>query len=578
MKTFFQVFLAVFISLGIIFFGIFLILGTLAQTSVNIPDHALLRIDLNGAVSEYIAPDPIAEALGHTQLDLRKFRDDLEKAAVDTRIKAVVILPSQLSVGFAKLEEITAWIHKFRQSGKKIYAYLSSDMSFTRDYYVATACDSIFMPAEANLFLTGVRSEVTFYKDFFNKLGINAQFIHIGKYKNAPDSYTRSKMSPYQKEVLNDIIDQYYDDIVQTISKNRGIPPQKIDRLINEQTGFSGRKALKLGLIDGTLFYTQLEKKLASTHPGLRRLSALDYASEPASSLHIRNKRRVAVINCIGTIYAGSEGENPMLGKMLGAKTIISNIKKAAKSRSIKAIILRIDSPGGASLPSAALWQAIREAKKKKPVIASVSDLGASGGYYMAMAADKIVAAPNSLVGSIGIFAGKFTFGGTYGKLGLNVDAVQKGKHADLFSTDHPWDKEEANIIKNIIKEFYHEFVSKVAQARHKTYDETNRLAQGHVWTGIQAFKNGLVDTIGTFYTALQIAKQQAGIPLSESVRLVNYPRKKSLMNELLNSAGVLISRRQNNWLADALYQIKSVLIQWQNKPLALLPFRLEFK
>lgn len=578
MKTFFQVFLAVFISLGIIFAGLFLILSALAQTSVNVPDHALLQIDLQGDVAEYIAPDPIEEALGRTRLDMHKFRDDLEKATVDDRVETVVIRPELLGVGFGKLQEMTALIHKFRSSGKKIYAYLGSDMSFTRDYYVASACDSIFMPDDANLFLTGVRSEVTFYKDFFKKIGVNAQFLHIGKYKNAPDSYTRDKMSPYQKEVLDAIINQYYDDIVQTISKNRGIKPAQVDRLINMQTGFSGSKAKALGLVDGTLFYSQLEKKLAREHPFLRKLSAVDYTLEPASSLHIRNKRRLAVINCIGTIYGGNEGENPMFGKMLGAKTIITNIRKAAKARSIKAIILRIDSPGGASLPSAALYQAILEAKKKKPVIASVSDLGASGGYYMAMAADKIVATPNSLVGSIGIFAGKFTFNGTYDKLGVHVDAVQKGKHADLFSVTKRWDKEEKAIIQNILQEFYHGFVSKVAKARHKTYEQIDQLGQGHVWTGLQAFQNGLVDTIGTFYTALSIAKEKAGIPQSESVRLVNYPRKKSLMNELLGNLGVLISYGRRHWLANALNQAKTILTQWQNKPLALLPFRLEFK
>ncbi len=578
MKTFFQVFLAVFISLGIIFVGLFIILSALAQTSVNIPDHALLQIDLQGDIAEYIAPDPVEEALGRTRLDMRKFRDNLEKAAVDDRIEAVVIRPDLLGVGFGKLQEITALIHKFRRSGKKIYAYLGSDMSFTRDYYVASACDSVFMPADANLFLTGVRSEVTFYKDFFKKIGVNAQFLHIGKYKNAPDSYTRDKMSPYQKEVLNDIIGQYYNDIVQTISANRGLKPVNVDQLINQQTGFSGNKAKELGLVDGTLFYSQLEKILAQKHPGLRRLKALDYALEPASSLHIRNKRRFAVINCVGTIYGGSEGENPMFGKMLGAKTIIANIRKAAKARSIKAIILRIDSPGGASLPSAALYQAILEAKKRKPVIASVSDLGASGGFYMAVAADEIVATPNSLVGSIGIFAGKFTFDGTYGKLGVHVDAVQKGRHADLFSVTEPWNKEEKAIIQNILREFYHGFVSKVAKARHKTYEEVDRLAQGHVWTGLQAFRYGLVDTIGTFYTALSIAKQKAGIPQSESVRLVNYPRKKSLMNELLGNLGVLIDYNHRHWLADALNRAKTILTEWQNKPLALLPFRLEFK
>ncbi len=578
MKTFIQVFLAVFVSLGLILVGAFLILSSMAQTSVRIPDRALLEIDLQGDISAYVAPDPIEEALGRSRLDMRKIRDDLEKAAVDQRIAAVIIRPELLTVGFGKLQELTSLIHKFRKSGKKIYAYLGGDMSFTRDYYVASACDSVFMPSDADLFLTGVRSEVTFYKDFFQKIGVQAEFLHVGKYKNAPDAYTRNSMSPFQKEVLNTIVSQYYNDIVQTLSKNRNLQSAIVERFINQQTGFSGQEAKVAGLVDGNLFYSQLKAKLKEKYRGLQVLSARDYAQVPASSLHIRNKRRIAVINCVGTIYGGDEGENPMFGKMLGAKTIIANIHKAAKSRSVKAIILRIDSPGGASLPSAALWQAISEAKKKKPVVASISDLGASGGYFMAMAADKIVAEPNSLVGSIGVFAGKFTFNGTYNKLGINVNAVQKGKHAGLFSVTKPWDKEERAIIQNLIRKFYHEFVSKVARSRHKSYEETERLAQGHVWTGLQAVQNGLIDTLGTFYTALNIAKEKAGIPLSESVRLVNYPRKKSLLNELLGSVGVMLGYGRQHWLAEAFSNIRSILIKWQSKPLALMPFRLEFK
>ncbi len=578
MKTFFKIFISVFLSFVLIFGGALLIVSAFFQTSPQIPNHALLQFDLQGNIPEYVAPDPFEEALGRTQLDMHKIRDDLEKAAIDKRIKAVVIRPELLDVGFGKLQELYALIQNFHRSGKKIYAYLGSDISFTRDYYLACACDSIIMPAEANLFLTGVRSEVTFYKDFFNKIGVQAQFLHIGKYKNAPDSYTRSAMSPWQRETLKAIIDQYYDDIVQTISKSRHIPAEKVDQLINTKTGFSGKQAKALGLIDKTAFYTQVEKVILKRKKSLKKLSALEYAVEPASSLHIRNKRRIAVINCTGVIYGGSESENPVFGKMLGAKTIISDIRKAARLRSIKAIVLRIDSPGGASLPSAEIWQAVMDAKKKKPVIASVSDLGASGGYFVAMAADTIIAAPNSLVGSIGVFAGKFNFKNTYDKLGMNVNAVQRGAHADLFSVNESWDKDEQTIIQEMIQDFYHNFVTKVANARRMSYDEVDHLARGRVWTGLAAVKNGLVDTVGTFYSAIKIAKEMAHIPQSESVRLVYYPRKKSIMNELLGNIGVLISHRQNNLLLKTINKIKILLESWQNKPLSLLPFRIEIK
>ncbi|NOX89335.1 MAG: signal peptide peptidase SppA [Calditrichaeota bacterium] len=577
MKTFLQVFLAIFISLGLVLVGAILFFSLFFESSPEIPDHAFLQFDLSGNLSEYSAPDPIEEALGRSQLDIRKIRDDLEKAAVDKRIKSLIFRPELLNVGFGKLRELYALIQNFRASGKRVYAYLGSDFSFTRDYYLACAADSIIMPPDANLFLTGVRSEVTFYKDFFTKIGVEAQFLQIGKYKNAPDVYTRDNMSPYHREVLKKIINQYYDDIVQTISKSRNLSVEKVDYLINNVSGFTGRQAMELGLVDTVSFYAGLTARLKKQNKSIKKLSALNYSQEPASSLKIRNKRRIAVINCIGIIYGGSETDNPMLGKMLGAKTIIRDIQRAAKSRSIKAIILRIDSPGGAALPSAEIWKAVLEAKQKKPVVASISDLGASGGFYIAMAADTIVATANSLVGSIGIFAGKFNLSGTYEKLGFKVESVERGSHADLFSMLEPWDKEEQAIMHRIISTFYRDFVRKVAQSRKMTFEEADKIARGRVWTGKEAFEIGLIDTVGSFYTALKIAQRMAGIPESESVRLIYYPRKKSFMNELLGSIGAFVFQSDRSVLL-TLKRLESVLQEWQNKPLALMPFRLQFK
>ena len=578
MKTFVQVFLAVLLSFVVIFFGAFLIFSVAFDTAPNIPSKAYLEFRLSGDLPDYVAPDPLEEALGKSTLDLKRVRENLEKAAVDKRIKAVVLRPELFNGGFGQLQEMFAMLQTFRStSRKKVYAYLGADFSFTRDYYLACASDSIIMAPDASLFLTGVRSEVTFYKDFFKKIGVEAQFLRIAEYKNAPDVYTRNNMSPFHRQVLKEVIDQYYNDIVKTISQSRNIPAQQIEHLINNVSGFSAKEALKFGLVDTLAYFSQLSTGLKKQDKNIRGLSATTYAEVPISSLKIRNKRRIAVINCIGTVYSGSESEMPFLGKMLGAKTIIKDIQRAARSKSIKAIILRIDSPGGASLPSAAIWQAILEAKKHKPVVATISDLGASGGYYIAMAADTIVANPNSLVGSIGIFAGKFNFNGTYQKLGLNVEAVQRGKNADLFSVLSPWSQKEKDIINKIIFSFYKDFVQHVADARHMSFEEAEKLARGRVWTGAQAFKNGLVDTLGTFYTAVALAKKMVGIPADESVRLVYYPKQKSLVNEIFSNISALIFWNKEP-LIKSLKLIEKTVNKWQNKPLALMPFRIQFK
>ncbi len=578
MKTFFQIFLAVILSLILVSMGALFIFSLVLSTSPDIPEQAYLDIGFSGALPDYQAPDPIEEALGKSSLDVKKLRENLEKAAVDKRIKAVIIRPELYTGGFGQLQELFSLIKNFRtKSAKKTIAYLGSDFSFTRDYYLACACDSIIMPPEANLFLTGVRSEVTFYKDFFEKIGVQAQFLQIAEYKNAPDVYTKSHMTPYHKSVLEDITKQYYNDIITTISRARNLKPEQVEQIINHLTGLSGKEALKLGLVDRLAYYSQITQNLKKQNKYIRRVSAKNYAQLPISSLKIRNKSRLAVINCNGIIYSGSESELPFLGKILGAQTIIKDIQRAARSHSIKGILLRIDSPGGSSLPSAAIYHAILEAKKKKPVIATIADLGASGGYYIAMAADTIVANPNSLVGSIGVFAGKFNFKETYQKLGLNVDAVQQGNHADLFSALTPWTKEEKMIIHKIINNFYKDFVQKVANARHKTFNQIEQVARGHVWTGAQAQQIGLIDTLGNFYQALKILKQKAGIPADESVRLVYYPKEKSLMNEIFSTIKMTLFNSHSNFLKQ-LQKIEKLLDQWQNKPLALLPFQLQFK
>ncbi len=571
MKTFLKWFIGIIIVFSLLIFAGYIVLSSLFSNEPVVPSHAYLSIRLSGTLSEYLPPDPISEALGESELDLKKIRDDLEKARIDKRVKGVVFEIGMLETGYAKLQELRFLIGEFRKSGKKVYAFLGPDVALTKDYYLATACDSIFMPPAANLFLTGIRSEVTFYKDFFKRFGVQAQFVHIGKYKNAPDSYTRNTMSPAQKEVLEDIISQFYSELVQAISEARHISETEADRLIQHQSGFSGQGALKAGLVDQLGFSEDVVALFKKKDDKIRKLSAEEYARVPASSLKIRNKSRIAVVNCVGIIAGGSDSNVPLLGRVMGSASTISNIKRAARSRSIKAIILRIDSPGGSASASQNIWHAIKEASRKKPIIASVSDYGASGGYFLSMAADTMIAAPNSLVGSIGIFAGKFSFKNLYDKLDLNSEAVQKGRHADLFSVLQPWDGEEERMMQALITDFYREFVQRVAESRGMTFEAVDHLARGRVWTGREAARNGLFDRTGYFYSALQAAKKMAHIDSSQSVRLVYYPRRRSMFREVLSNLQVLTSASGN-----AFARFSHFIEQIQNKPLALLPFQMK--
>ena len=571
LKGFFKWLAGVIAAVALLFLIAFITVSALTDTEPVVADNSYLYIPLSGSISEYLTPDPLAGALGRSVLDIKKIRDVLEKAQVDERVNGVVLQIEMLQTGYAKIQELRNLIQNFRQSGKPIFALLGPDMAFTKDYYVASACDSVFMPPSANLFLTGVSTEITFYKAFFKKFGVHAEFAQIGKYKNSPDVYTRSSMSKPHREVMTDILNRLYADLVATIAQSRRLSKTEVEHLINDFGGFTGREALKAGLIDRTGYLPDFVQSLGSSHKKPARLSAIDYAGVPASSLKIRNKSRIAVINCVGVIAGGSDSNNPYFGKMMGSETVVKNLEKAAKSKFIKAIILRIDSPGGSATASEAIWHAIRKAREKKPVIASVSDYGASGGYYISMAADTMIAAPNSLVGSIGIFAGKFSFKGVYDKLGLNSETIQNGKNAGLFSVMQPWSKSERKIIDRLIADFYRDFVRKAAEARQMTFEQVDGLARGHVWTGAEAVENHLFDSRGYFYNAVNAAMEMAHIDSAESVRLIYYPKEKSMLDELFNTFSIFAFN------TNPLDKLRGVLQRIQNKPLALLPFAIKW-
>ena len=576
MKTFLKWLAGVFAVFILLITGIFIFISIITDTEPVVNDNSYLHIRLAGTLNEYIPPDPLEEIFGEAQLDLKKVRDVFEKAQVDERIIGVVLEVGYLQCGFAKMKELTNLIKHFRQSGKKIYAYLGGDINMTRDYYVASACDSVFMAPQSNLILPGILSEVTYYKNFFQKIGVQAEFIHIGKYKSAPDVYTRGSMRPEHREELNELLDEIYSDIISTIASQRGLSAAKVERLINEQTGFTGKQAKEAGLLDSTLFFTDLPS-LFETGEEPSAISAEDYAQISPRSLKIRNKSRIAVVCCSGTISGGYDSEDYFLGSLAGARSLVSNLQKAARSKLIKAIIFRIDSPGGSAAASEVIWDAVRKARQRKPLIVSISDYGASGGYYIAMEGDSIIAEPTSLVGSIGIFAGKFNIKELYHKLDLNSESLSRGKNAHLFSIMQPWTSSEKQLITRILRSFYDDFVQKVAAARHLSLHKAYEIAEGRVWSGEQAAKIGLIDSTGHFYDALKAAKKLAHIPEEESVRLVYYPHKKSLLTDFLSAIetrfGIMRELKINH-----IEKLAEYLRQIQNKPLALMPYRLQWR
>ncbi|MCB0284514.1 MAG: signal peptide peptidase SppA [Calditrichaeota bacterium] len=572
MKSFFKYLLVLLSGYVILIISVVIFIGILSDSEPIINDNSYLEMTLSGSIPEYVTPNPIEELTGVSNtLDMRKIRENFEKAAVDDRINGILLNIGFLQIGYAKVEELQHLINTYRLSGKKIFAYL--ELGLTRDYLVATACDSVFLPENSNLFLTGISSEVTFYKGFFDKIGVKADFVHIGEYKNAPDQYTREDMSDAQRESLNNIIDQFYDFIINNISEYRNLDAEHVKNLINNKTGFTGKEALENNLVDGNSYKEDIVKLLRQQSEDPIRVSGATYSGIPISSLGIRTASRIAVINIVGTISNGNDVDDPIMGKLAGANTIAQNISAAAKSSSTKAIILRIDSPGGSAIAADIILNSIRNAAKEKPVIASISDYGASGGYYIAAGADTIICSRESLIGSIGIFAGKFSLGGLYKKLGINSEQLKRGENAALFSTNSLWSPSERQLMTHLLNEYYINFVQVVANSRNREYDEIDNIARGRVWSGSDGLKNGLSDTLGTFYDAIDAAKRMAHIADDESVRLSYYPREKDFFSELYS----FVSLRAHTF--NLLSELDlGVIEQFQNHPLALMPFIIEWK
>jgi len=550
--------------------GIYFVLSALLRDEPYIPRNSYLVCNIWGTLPEYTAIDALEEYLSGTMLDMVKLRKSLKMAAVDERISGVVMRIGLLQTGFAKIQELHQLISEFKKSGKKIIAHL--DVATTRDYLLASACDSVYMQPGGAILLTGVAAEVTFYKGLLNKVGIEADFEHVGKYKSYPEPYTRQEMSDTQREVINGILENRFDHLLKTISVNRNIPEAQLEQIIDTISGFTGDDALNNGLIDGLRYPDEYSSIFSQDDRKISEVSALNYARIDPQDLGVETGPKLAVIYCAGTITGGEDGSDPIFGGTIGANRVIRNIESATRSKSIKAIILRIDSPGGSGIASEKIWYSIKNAAEEKPVIASISDLGASGGYYIAIGADTIIAQSTSLIGSIGVFIGKFSIASLYEKLGINVESIQRGKNARMFSLVKTFSASERKVVRKLIEDAYEDFITRVAESRGKTVEAIDEIAQGRVWSGKQGYELGLIDTLGGFEEAINIAKEQANIDPDEDVQLIIYPRRRSFFGSFFRYLSVL-EYSPYSYLDKIENHIRTFQLQY----LMLMPYKINF-
>ena len=520
----------------ILFIGVFA-LARMREKPPSVADGSTLILELDGDIPERPPVEfPIPFLQQRTPPTVADIWTTLHKAAVDGRIRAIVFEPRDLQIGWAKLQEIRDDLATFRKSGKPIYAYLKTPG--TREYYLATAANRIYMDPEDELNLKGMRFELMYFRKTLDKLGVQVEIEHAGKYKDFGDMFTRASMSPETKEVLTSILDGLYDNLVQTIAAARKKTPDQIRGTI-DQGPFLSKEAKGQGLIDGLLYedqmYDEVKEKLAGGD--LKKLSLHDYLKVPASSVGLGGKQRIALVTGQGGISRGDDGGDFSGDSGIESEGFDRILRRVGNDSDIKGVVVRIDSPGGEVFASDAIWREMNLLSKKKPTVVSMSDTAASGGYYIAMTGDPIVAYPGTITGSIGVVFGKANLHGLYDKVGVTKELLARGRFADIDSDYQPLSPAAREKLRSAIDENYRSFVTKVATARRRKFDEIEPLAQGRVWLGSQAKANGLVDELGGLDRAIELVKEKAKIPRSERVNLVAYPAKRSIFDVMFGQA-----------------------------------------
>ena len=501
-------------------------------------------------------PDGVGQGglLADVSPHLHRIVERIDKAAQDARVKALVLQIDSPGLGRARGDEIRAAIARFRAAGKPVAAHLVGGSPVT--YGVALACDSIAMPPAATLEITGVRAEMMFFKSMLDRLGVKAEILQVGEFKGAGEPLTRDSMSPQLRAQYEAFIGDLFEQLVARVAEGRKLPVEKARELIDVGV-FTPDQARDAGLIDAVAYEDEAidaiakrarleepkvtrdyaERKMDDDFSGLGGLVKLaEMLSGQKQDRPAGKGKRIAIVHLTGEIREGKGKDDLLGGATAGSETVIKAVREAARDETVAAIVLRIDSPGGSALASDLIWREVKKAGK--PVVASLSDIAASGGYYVAVAADRIVAAPGTLTGSIGVVGGKVAVGPGLEKAGIHTDVVSKGRNAGWLSMNDPFTDSERAAFMATMQDVYRLFTTKVAAGRKLDVEKVAALAEGRVFTGRMAKEAGLVDRLGTLDDAVEEARKLAGIAADEKVDRILLPEPRGLFDDLFGAAG----------------------------------------
>ena len=545
MKDFFKYTLATIVGLIactiiLSILGIISIAGIAAstETTTMVSENSIFKLELKGTVTERLAENPFASFMSEEQtaLGLDDILASIQKAADNTYIKGIYLEAGGIMASPASTEEIRNALLRFKQTGKFVVAYGSS---YTEtDYYICSVADKVILNPQGLVDWHGVASQTIYFKDLLAQLGIEMEVFKVGTYKSAVEPYTSMEMSEENREQITAYTSSIWNNMVKGVSLSRGITPEELNRCADRYMAFtSPEETLAAGLVDTLLYMDGTKDYLKQLMGGngnrhLKVLSINDVKNIQKNVPLDKSGNIIAMYYAEGQIVEEATAGMNTTPEIVGEKVCI-DLRKLRDDDNVKAVVLRVNSPGGSAYASEQIWNEVVKLKEKKPVIVSMGDYAASGGYYISCAADTIIAQPTTLTGSIGIFG---MFPNPYklitDKLKLNVETVKSNKHADFGSMTRPFNADERAIMQGYINRGYATFIKRCADGRQMSTADIEAVAQGRVWTGEMAKELGLVDLLGDIELAKEIAAQKAGI---ESYTLINYPKEQSPLESLMN-------------------------------------------
>ncbi|HJU87512.1 MAG TPA: signal peptide peptidase SppA [Gemmatimonadota bacterium] len=543
MKRVLLILLAVVAIVAIVVYAGFMLVMPLFRYGprVEIDAPAILVVDLQGQVVEHAPPDFFSAQLEGAAHQMHALRLALERAAHDDRIAGVHLRVGAPGYGWAKAEDLREALAEFRAGGKFVYAFTS--ITDELGYYVALSADSLFLLPNSGIEMNGFRVETPFVQEMFEKLGVEPQVEAIGVYKSAADMFRRTNMSEPDREATRAILDGVYGRFVGAVTEARGVERARLEASL-DQGVYLSRDLLALGLVDRELQDAQVRRlavaRALDADPGslspadveTHLVDIRDYAATlPEGPRNAEGT--IGLVYAVGAITSGESRYDPLFGRTIGAETMKRLLAEVAEDGSLDAVVVRVDSPGGDAIASEEIWGAVGELQRAVPVVVSMGDVAASGGYYMSAGADAIVASPSTLTGSIGVFGILFNAGDLYDRIGIDWDVLETNPAADFPTSTRSLTEAERATFRGLIEHTYRTFVNRVAEGRGMSEPEVDAVAQGRVWSGADAAERGLVDQVGSLEVAFAAAKEAAGIEPDAPVTLHVYPRPESILDRM---------------------------------------------